>query len=135
MDLIKRRAISLRVQVEDYLRAAIITQRFSPGERLVERELCDLLGVSRPSVLDALRQLEAEDLIVNARYRGPVVATINAEDARQIYEVRALLEGLAGRGFVTYGPKKAVTKLGVALRSLNRAARQRNCPANSATPA
>src|SRR5512138_3023456 len=94
---IARESATLRLQVEEKLRKAIATGRFRSGERLVERELCALLGVSRPSVREALRQLEAEGLIVTIPHRGPAVATIDVHEARELYEVRALLEGFAGR--------------------------------------
>src|SRR5690349_13762377 len=95
-----RHAATLRLQVEEKLRNAIAAGRFKPGERLVERDLCARLDVSRALIREALRQLEAEGLIVAVPHRGPVVASITVEEARQIYAVRALLEGFAGRGFV-----------------------------------
>lgn len=52
---------TLRYQVENVLRQAIMSGRFTPGERLIERELCETLGVSRTSIREALRRLEAEN--------------------------------------------------------------------------
>jgi DNA-binding GntR family transcriptional regulator len=94
-----RAVAPVRQQVLHNLRRAIVQGRFSPGDRLVERELCDLIGVSRTSVREALRQLETEGLIVNVPNRGPVVRTITASEAQELYQVRALLEGLAARLF------------------------------------
>lgn len=91
---------TLRQRVEDALRNAITTGIYQPGERLVERELCEDLGVSRASVREALRKLEAEKLVIIVPHRGPMVATISLEDARQLYELRSLLEGFAASGFV-----------------------------------
>jgi DNA-binding GntR family transcriptional regulator len=85
--------------VEDKLRGAIASGRFHPGQRLVERELCELIGVGRTSIREALRQLEAEGLVLTIPHRGPVVSTISTEEAKELYAVRALLEGEAGRGF------------------------------------
>ena len=98
---IKWEPTTLRLQVEEKLRSAIATGRFRPGERLVERELCSLLGVGRTSVREALRQLEAEGLIITVPHRGPAVATIGVDEARDLYEVRALLEGFAGKQAAT----------------------------------
>lgn len=61
-----------RREVEDKLRRAIVEGQFEPGRRLIERELCALLQVSRTSVREALRQLEAEGLVKTLPYCGPV---------------------------------------------------------------
>lgn len=92
-------AAPLRREIESRLRAAIVEGRFKPGERLIEREMCEMLGVSRPSLREALRQLEAEELVTIVPNRGPVVAAVTVEEAEQLYDVRAMLEGLAARRF------------------------------------
>lgn len=89
----------MRRQVEEGLRAAIISGRFLPGEHLPDRVLCDLFGASRGVVREAVRLLEAEGLITVQPHRGPFVAFMSAAEAAQIYEVRAVLEALAGEGF------------------------------------
>jgi DNA-binding GntR family transcriptional regulator len=97
---IERNLPTLREQVLEKLRTAIVEMRFQPGERLVERKLCELLGVSRTSVREALRHLESEGLVRTVPHKGPVVALPTAEEARDLYEVRVALEGLAGELFV-----------------------------------
>jgi DNA-binding GntR family transcriptional regulator len=94
---VPRASASLRVLVEDRLRQAIRTGVLKPGQRLIERELCELTGVGRTSIREALRQLEAEGLVTTVPYRGPIVSTITSDEAQQLYELRALLEGHAGR--------------------------------------
>src|ERR1700693_2553463 len=94
---IVRKSATLRLLVEDKLRSAIGTGRFKPGQRLIERELCELTGVGRTSIREALRQLEAEGLVTTIPHRGPIVSTMTADEAAQLYELRALLEGNAGR--------------------------------------
>lgn len=89
----------MRRQVEEGLRAAIVSGRFLPGEHLSDRVLCDLFGASRGVVREAVRLLEAEGLIVVQPHRGPFVAYMSVAEATQIYEVRAVLEALAGEGF------------------------------------
>jgi DNA-binding GntR family transcriptional regulator len=106
-----RQAATLRHQVEDKLRGAIASGRFRPGQRLVERELCELIGVGRTSIREALRQLEAEGLVLTIAHRGPVVSTISVEEAKELYAVRALLEGEAGRGFAQHHEKSGLDAL------------------------
>jgi DNA-binding GntR family transcriptional regulator len=89
----------IRDQVAAQIREAITELRLMPGQVLVERELCEATTASRATVREALRQLESEGLVVSTNGRGTVVATLSAEDARQIYEVRSALEGMAGRLF------------------------------------
>ncbi|MCF5053306.1 FCD domain-containing protein [Pseudomonas syringae] len=90
---------TLRGQVETFLREAIMNGRFAPGERLVERELCELLQVSRPPLREALRRLEAEKLLVIVPHKGPVVASLDIREAKELYALRALLEGFAVHEF------------------------------------
>jgi DNA-binding GntR family transcriptional regulator len=90
---------SLREQVAERIRDAIVSGRFAPGARLIERELCELLGVSRTSVREALRELESEGLVTSVPNRGPIVSVVSAKVARDIYQVRTVLEGLAARLF------------------------------------
>ncbi len=96
---ITRAAAPVREQTERLLRQAIRVGRFRPGDRLIERELCSLLGISRTSLREALRQLEAKGLVVNIPNKGLVVAMIAAPEAQEIYQVREVLEGLTGRLF------------------------------------
>lgn len=97
MDLqVEKRHATLRGLVEDKLREAIAEGVFEPGQRLIERELCETLGVGRTSVREALRQLEAEGLIENTPHKGPSVAQVSSEDAVQLYALRGLLEAYAG---------------------------------------
>jgi len=89
----------IRDQIAGILRSAIVNLDFAPGQLLVERNLCELTQASRPSVREALRQLEAEGLVESHNGRGTIVRVISAEEAAQVYEVRAELEGLAARLF------------------------------------
>ena len=87
--------ISVQAQVADHIRHAILSGHFTPGQRLVEANLCRTLAVSRGPVREALRQLEAERLVQIRPNRGPVVTELHWIEAAQIYHVRALLEGEA----------------------------------------
>lgn len=95
-----RVAAPLREQVTDRVRAAILDLRLRPGERLIERELTESLGVSRATVREVIRQLAAEGLVTVVPQRGAEVTSLTASDAADIYEMRASLEALAVRRFV-----------------------------------
>lgn len=114
----------LRQQVLDQLRAAIVDLEFEPGERLVERKLCEMMGVSRTSVREALRHLEAEGLITTVPHRGPVVTEVTPEEARDIYEVRAALEGLAGARCAERATPEIVASLRESLGAMETASRR-----------
>jgi len=94
---VDRTAKTLRALTLEKLRSAILTQHFKPGARLIERTLCEELGVSRTVVREALRHLEAEGLVESIPQQGPVVARIDSAAAAQLYELRAALEALAAR--------------------------------------
>lgn len=115
---------TLRAQVENYLRQAIVSGKLKAGEKLVERELCEMMGVSRPSLREALRKLEAEKLIVNVPHRGPEVASITLDEARDIYALRRLLEGYAAHEFTRLASAEEVSKLEKAVVRLGQAGRK-----------
>ena len=91
---------NLRELTTEVLRNAILSMHFKPNQRLVERTLCEQTGVSRTCVREALQHLESEGLVERVSNKGLYVATVTADEARQIYEVRAALESAAGRMFV-----------------------------------
>jgi DNA-binding GntR family transcriptional regulator len=118
-----RESAPLRKQVRDILRAEIVSMRFKPGQRLLERELCELTGVSRTVIREALRALEAEGLVSVVPSKGPIVAPqIELEEARGLYETRAVLEGLAGRNFVERASLEERKALRVAFGKVERSA-------------
>lgn len=92
-------AASLKRQIVEALRNAILEGDFQPGDRLVERELCDMYRISRTLLREALSQLAAQGVIQIIPHRGPIVAVYTAQDANAIYELRATLEEMAGRCF------------------------------------
>ncbi|REF86285.1 GntR family transcriptional regulator [Methylovirgula ligni] len=94
---VERISSTLRERTLEKMRDAFATLHFKPGQRLVERDLCEQLAVSRTVVREVLRQLEAEGLVENAPNRGPVVAHVSPDQAGQIYEIRGQLEGSAAR--------------------------------------
>jgi DNA-binding GntR family transcriptional regulator len=103
------------------LRDAIMSGVFKPGERLLEQNLCDWVGVSRTSIREALRRLEAERLITITPNRGPSVTEITWAEAQSIYEVRALLEGEAAALFAERASPAQLTKMKAALADFDQA--------------
>jgi DNA-binding GntR family transcriptional regulator len=85
----------LREVVFESLREAIINGRLSPGERLMEIQLAEEMGVSRTPVREAIRKLELEGFVVMIPRKGAYVAGISIKDIANVFEVRAALEALA----------------------------------------
>jgi DNA-binding GntR family transcriptional regulator len=108
---------TLRSLAVERLRKAIIAGVFPGGQRLVERTLCEQLGVSRSVVREAIRYLEAEGLVEVPR-SGPVVATLDWAQARQIYDIRRLLEADAAATCATRADEALRKRLGAALADL-----------------
>ncbi|WZL73553.1 GntR family transcriptional regulator [Clostridiaceae bacterium 35-E11] len=85
----------LRDVVFEHLRNAILTGDLKPGERLMEVQLAEQLGVSRTPVREAIRKLELEGLLVMVARKGAYVADVSIKDILDVLEVRSVLEGLA----------------------------------------
>jgi DNA-binding GntR family transcriptional regulator len=112
---IERQAAPLRRNVVDALRGAIIDGRLAPGARLTERALIEMTGVSRTVIREALRQLESEGVVETIPNRGPVVRKLTLAEAKDLYLIRSVLEGLAARMFVTNAAAADVVALRQAL--------------------
>ncbi|QOR34507.1 GntR family transcriptional regulator [Clostridium sp. 'deep sea'] len=87
----------LREIVFEVIRESILNGRFAPGERLMETQLAEELGVSRTPVREAIRKLELEGLVVMVPRRGAYVASMSVRDISETFEIRAALEGLAAK--------------------------------------
>lgn len=85
----------LRELVFESLREAIITGKLSPGERLMEIQMAEEMGVSRTPVREAIRKLELEGLVVMIPRKGAYVAGLSLKDIADVFEIRGALEGLA----------------------------------------
>src|SRR5690606_14646120 len=86
---------TLQFKVTTKLRELILKGEFKMGERLMQEEWAQKLGVSRMPLREALRQLEVEGLVRIEPRRGAVVTPVSTEDIEEIYQLRALLEGEA----------------------------------------
>jgi DNA-binding GntR family transcriptional regulator len=110
---------TLRERSLESLRSAIVSGQYHPGDHLSEVELADLLGVSRGTVREALRHLQQEGL-VTAGNRGMLrVNSLTRTQVRELFQVRAALEGMAVREIIA-SPRRdaAVGALRAALEHL-----------------
>lgn len=89
--------LPLRDIVFQNLRNAIITGELQPGERLMETQLGEKLGVSRTPIREAIRKLELEGLVVMVPRKGAQVAQFTEKDIQDVLEVRAALDALAAK--------------------------------------
>ena len=105
------------------LRNAIITGEIKSGTRLIERELCEALGVSRGSVREVIRQLEAERLITVEPRKGPIVTSLSAKQISDIYDIRMMLEAHVARCFTRVATDVQIEALREIYESLRKAIR------------
>ena len=123
---VSREGQSLRSMTVASLRKAILSLHLKPGEKLTERALCELTGVSRSLMREALRDLEAQGLISNVPHKGPAVAMLTPNDAREIYEVRSALEPMAARLFVERANDEQIDELDAMADRCRQAMTQKN---------
>ncbi|CAG7606259.1 GntR family transcriptional regulator [Leucobacter soli] len=118
--VVQRAPALIRDQVADYIRGQITSLKLPPGAMLIEREICEATTASRATVREALRQLEAEGLIVSELRKGTLVASLSRTEAKNIYEIRGQLEGLACRLFAEHADS---AQLGALVSTVDRLSR------------
>lgn len=123
---VQRPKKTLRELALEKMRDAILTQHFKPGDRLVERDLCEQLGVSRTIVREVLRHLETEGLVATMQARGPIVSRTTAEEALEIYEIRGALESMAARACAERRDADIAARLQASLDRIKEAYRQQD---------
>ena len=97
---LQHQAAPLRNKIIGALRNAIESGLLQPGARLVERDLCGQLNVSRTSLREALRELQADGVLFQSGARGLAVSRVSREEAANAYRIRAVLEALAVEQFI-----------------------------------
>lgn len=97
--------------VFDRLKRDVLTGYFRPSEKLVERELTERYGVSRTPLREALKELVRSRLAVTVPYRGVFVRTVSFDFAREVYEMRAGLDGIAGYHAATRATPRELDRL------------------------
>lgn len=115
---IGRVAAPLRDQVLNVVRQAILDFQLRPGQRLIERELMEQLGVSRATVREVVARLASEGLVTSIPQRGAIVTVLTVREAADIYEMRVALEALAVRHFVERASAEQVHELRAAFEVL-----------------
>lgn len=86
---------SLAERAQQQLRQMIVRGTLAPGERLVEPQLCERLGISRTPLREALKTLAAEGLVRLRHNRNAIVAPIDVQQLEHLFEVEAGIEGMA----------------------------------------
>ena len=97
---LQHQAAPLRNKIMAALRNAVETGLLQPGARLVERDLCEQLNVSRTSLREALRELQADGLLAQTENRGLAVSVLSRREAEDAYRIRAVMEALAVEQFI-----------------------------------
>lgn len=113
--------LPLRDVVFNSLRQAILRGDLKPGERLMEIQLANRLGVSRTPVREAIRKLELEGLVQMIPRKGAEVAKITVKDLEDVLEVRTALEELAVRDACEHVTQEQLDRLGQANEEFRRA--------------
>jgi GntR family transcriptional regulator, gluconate operon transcriptional repressor len=102
---------SLAEDAADQIREQILSGGFAPGEHLVEAKIAEQLAISRGPVREAFKLLRAEGLLNEEPRRGTFVVSLTADDVREIYGLRAALEGRAARLIARRGDEMALQRL------------------------
>lgn len=89
-------------QVKEALLAEIASGKISPGERIIQEQIAQVLGVSRQPVQQALLLLRNQGVLQDAPGRGLIVAPLDVNHVAHIYEMRAAIEGMACRLAATH---------------------------------
>jgi DNA-binding GntR family transcriptional regulator len=108
---VQHQSAPLRNKIIAALRSAIETGVLAPGTRLIEKDLCDQLDVSRTSLREALRELQAEGIFERDSARGLTINTISREDAENAYRIRSVLEALVVEQFIEKADEEAIRDL------------------------
>ncbi len=114
----------LREQLFQQLRQRIIAGELAPGERIIELAVARQAGVSQAPVREALQRLAIEGLIIQRNHRGAVVADLSFSEMREIFEVRAVIEGQAVVHLLDAMRPEYLSALRAILGEMRRAARR-----------
>ncbi|TPG39598.1 GntR family transcriptional regulator [Sphingomonas koreensis] len=111
----------LRNQIIAAMRSAIETGILQPGARVIERDMCEQLNVSRTSLREALRELQALGVLSPTENRGLMVNTLTREDASNAYRIRGVLEALVAEQFIEHADEEEFDQLTIYGETLKKA--------------
>ncbi|WP_153029195.1 GntR family transcriptional regulator [Amycolatopsis sp. YIM 10] len=120
-DTARQPLAAVRRRVRDELRERILNGRLKPGDRLVERDLAEDLGVSRVPVREAIRSLEADGFVVVQSPRRVVVRQLSKVDVEELFDVREALESMAAARAAERADKAGLRELKRLLEQAGRA--------------
>ena len=115
-------------RIVDSISSAIVERRLLPGTKLSEQKIADIFQVSRTLVRQALNQLSRDRLVTLAPARGASVATPSVEEARQVFQVRAMLEGAMVRQLCARITEPQIVELRLHLRDVAAAVARTDVP-------
>lgn len=116
--------LPLRDIVFQTIRKAILNGELEPGERLMETQLGEKLGVSRTPIREAIRKLELEGLVVMVPRKGAQVAQFTIKDIEDVLQVRASLEALAAKLACRHMDERSFLKLQLIITEYEYAAKE-----------
>ena len=126
LERLEPRALSRRIV--EQLKRVIIAGDLRPGDRVLETDLAEQLGVSRGPVREAFRQLEQEGLLVSYPHRGTFVASVPEDEIAEVYALRAQIEVYAARRVVARQPEEAAAALQEIVEGMEEAVRAGDLP-------
>jgi len=106
-----RPAATIRERVYTRLRKAVLSGEIPTNERLVEARLASEFGTSRTPIREALHKLEMENLVSSVQRVGYFIRSVPEEDVSDIYEIRSVIEGLAGKKAISRITEKNLERL------------------------
>lgn len=130
IELLQQTSLTTLVQRE--LERRILGGELVPGAKLIEAEIAAELGVSRGPVREAFRALEQASLVRTEKNRGVFVRQVSLEEANEIYEVRAALEGLIGRLAARRIRPEQVDKIRAVVKKMHAVGRRGGQPGDAA---
>ena len=116
----------LTSRVADKIREFIILGKFKSGEKLVESKLAKSLDISRQPIREALRILELERLITLIPRKGAYISEISLKEIKEIYEIRAMIEGFAAQLAISHITQKELSQLESILDLMEKSIRENN---------